>query len=249
MNWRIKNVLLAAAVAGATVAPGLAGAAPAAASAGSAGQPLITAVTDTVFAGYVTGGAWRFRFVAASVPVARCRAVRNQNAVARIALKSNIVNQVAQIEVACGGGPGSVRFGTGPGAGRTFSLSPHVGDVLRISIYRNQAAGWDGFVAIDTTSGRAREARVSVPRVIYRHAELGATLVDFSGNWSPPPENTRLWVLRDIAITSYSGTHGIMCGPWPASRHVAAPVISVRLIPGSPWGGCRNFGVLLKGSG
>ena len=96
---------------------------------------------------------------------------------------------------------------------------------------------------------RAREAKVRVPRVIYRHAQLGATLVDFSGNWSPPVANTRLWVFRNIAITSYSGTHGTICGPWPATRHRAAPVISVRLIPGSPWGGCRNFGVLIKGSG
>jgi hypothetical protein len=202
-----------------------------------------------MFAGYVTGGTWRFRFVAADVPVARCRPVRNQNAVAGIALKSNITGQVAHIDVACGGGPGSVRFGTGTQAGTAFRLSPRVGDVLRISIFRNRAAGWDGFAVTNTRSGRTRQATVSVPGVIYRHAQLGATLVDISGVWSPPAVNTRLWVFRNIAITSYNGTHGTICGPWPATKHLAAPVITVRLFPGSPWNSCHNFGVLLKGSG
>jgi hypothetical protein len=59
----------------------------------------------------------------------------------------------------------------------------------------------------------------------------------------------RLWSFRNVAITSYNGTRGTVCGPWPAERHLAAPVITVRMIPSDTSNGCRNFSVLLKGTG
>lgn len=138
---------------------------------------MIRTVTDTVFAGYVTDGAWRFRFVAADVPVQRCRSASNQNATAGVALKSNVVGQMAHIDLSCDGGPGSVRFGTTTHAEGAFGLSPRVGDVLRISIMRNRAASRDEFAATNTRSGRTQKVTVSVPGVIYRHAQVGATLV------------------------------------------------------------------------
>jgi hypothetical protein len=55
-------------------------------------------------------------------------------------------------------------------------------------------------------------------QVIYRHAQPGATLTDTSGTWSPPSANVRLWEYRNIAITSYNGTHGTICGPWPSGK-------------------------------
>jgi hypothetical protein len=69
-------------------------------------------VIDTNFAGDLTSGSWRFRYVAADVPTAACRSAANQNAVAGIALKSNIFGDVAHIDLRCGGGHGSVMFGT-----------------------------------------------------------------------------------------------------------------------------------------
>ena len=130
-----------------------------------------------------------------------------------------------------------------------FQLSPSVGDMLRISIFRNTAACRDEFTATNTRTNNTKTVMVATPcRVIYRHAQPGATLTDISGTWSPPAANVRLWEFRNVAITSYNGTHGIICGPWPSGKHLEAPVITVRMIPSDPSNSCRNFGVLLKGT-
>jgi hypothetical protein len=127
--YRTKTSLLVIAVAGLTLASaGLPGALPAAA-ASPAADPAATTVIDTNFAGYLTGGNWRFLYVTADVPMAACRPVANQNAVAGIALKSNIFSEIAHIDLRCGGGHGSVTFGTAPKAQGHFPLSPSLGDV------------------------------------------------------------------------------------------------------------------------
>ena len=252
MHIGMKNASLAVAAAGiAIVSAGLGSAVPAAASPAPASRaPAIKTVIDTVFAGYVTGGDWRFRYVAADVPVANCRPVSNQNAVAGIALKSNIFSEVAHIDLRCGGGHGSVMFGTASEAEGHFQLSPSVGDVLKISIFRNAAACRDEFTATNTRTNNTKMVTVSTPcQVVYRHADPGATITDISGVWSPPATDVRLWDFRNVAVTSYNGTHGTICGPWPAEKHLAAPVITVRMIPSDPSNSCRDFSVLLKGAG
>ena len=86
-----RLAVLAGAAAITIVSAGVASAVPAGASPSRASGPAaITTVTDTVFAGYVTGGNWRFRYVAADVPMAACRAAANQNAVASIALSPHL---------------------------------------------------------------------------------------------------------------------------------------------------------------
>jgi hypothetical protein len=246
---RTKTSLAMAAAAITMTSAGLAGALPAGASPSAAGDPAITTVIDTNFAGYLTGGSWRFRYVSADVPMAACRSAANQNAVVSIALKSNIFSEIAHIDLRCGGGRGSVLFGAAPKAEGHFQLSPGVGDVLRVSIFRNVAACRDEFTATNTRTHNTKMAAVRTPcRVVYRHAQPGATLTDISGTWSPPAANVRLWEFRNVAITSYNGTHGTICGPWPSEKHLAAPVITVRLIPSAPSASCRNFSVLVKGT-
>jgi hypothetical protein len=71
--------------------------------------------------------------------------------------------------------------------------------------------------------------------------------VNSQAMFTPPAKNTRLWAIRDLAVTSYDGTHGTPCGPWPAEKHLAAPVIAVRMIPSSLSDNCHAFDVLLKG--
>ena len=115
---------------------------------------------------------------------------------------------------------------------------------------RNPAACRDRFAATNTRTHRTKAISVRTPcKVVYRHAELGATLVDISGTWQPPANNVRLWKLENTAIASYNSTRGTICGPWPAERHLAAPVITVRMIPSGLSVHCRDFGVLLKGRG
>jgi hypothetical protein len=244
-----KKASLVIAAAGLTLASaGLPGALPAAASP-TAADPAATTVIDTNFAGYLTGGNWRFRYVTADVPMAACRPVANQNAVAGIALKSNIFREIAHIDLRCGGGHGSVMFGTAPKAEGHFQLSPSLGDVLRVSIFRNVAACRDEFTATNTRTDNTKRVTVRTPcQLVYRHAQPGATLTDISGTWSPPAANVRLWSFRNVAITSYNGTHGTICGPWPAEKHLAAPVITIRMVPSDPSDSCRVFSVLLPRS-
>jgi hypothetical protein len=250
MHRRTAKASLAMAAAAITItSAGLASALPAAASPPATRAPAITTVIDTNFAGYLTGGSWRFRYVSADVTMARCRPAANQNAVAGISLKSNIFSEIAHINLRCGGGHGSVMFGTSDEAEGHFQLSPGVGDVLRISIFRNTAACRDEFTATNTRTDNTKMVTVATPcQVVYRHAQPGATLTDISGTWSPPAGNVRLWEFRNVAITSYNGTHGTICGPWPTGKHLAAPVITVRMIPSDPSNSCRTFSVLLKGT-
>ena len=246
MHLQIRSVFLAAAATVAGLAStGLVGAIPAvAASAGP--RSAIKTVVDTDFAGYVTAGPWRFRYVAATVPVAKCRPQSAQNAAARIALKSTLT-AVAHIDLSCGGGRGSVRFGAVLQAHDRFRLAPRVGDLLEISIYRDRAACSDQFAVTNTDTGNGQTIMVRTPcKVVYRHAALGASLLS-SGGFTPPPSKVRLWEIRSLVVTSYDGTRGTPCGPWPAEKHLAAPVIAVRMFPSALSNGCRNFSVLLKG--
>jgi hypothetical protein len=55
------------------------------------------------------------------------------------------------------------------------------------------------------------------------------SVTDISGTWSPPAASVRLRESRNVAITSYNGTHGTIRGPWPTDMYVAAPVIIVRV--------------------
>ena len=106
-----------------------------------------------------------------------------------------------------------------------------------------------GITATNTRTNNTKMVTVATPcQVVYRHAQPGATLTDISGTWSPPAANVGLWKFRNVAITSYNGTHGMICGPWPAEKHLAAPVVTVRMISSDLSNSCRAFSVLLKGT-
>lgn len=250
MYTRMKKgrlAVMAAAIASASLATSL----PATASPAKATRSTaITTVIDTNFAGYVTGANWRFRYITAEVTMAGCRSAANQNAVASIALMSGVSGDLAHIDLHCGGGHGSVMFGTGADAEGHFQLSPGVGDVLRISIFRDSTACRDEFTATNTRTRNTKQVLIATScQVVYRHAQPGATLTSISGTWSPPVANVRLWEFRNIGVTSYNGTRGTICGPWSAEKHLAAPVITVRMIPTALPASCRDFDVLLKGTG
>jgi hypothetical protein len=252
MHRRLTHSLFAAAAAAsAVIGLGLTGVVTASAAAG----PTVAFTTrfDTAFAGYVTGGAFKFRFVDTNIPVAACQSTADNNAVAMIALTSNVAGEVAHIDMHCNGGPDSITFGTQTHAQGAFRLSPSVGDVVRISVFRNAAACRDEFTAINTRTGRSQMVSISTPcNVIYRHAVLGATLVNPAGV-VPPPSKVRLWVFRDSDVTSTNPTiHGTICGPWPADRFIATTTGTIAgkvlLFPTLPSNNCHNFGVWLNGA-
>ena len=252
MFARTTRALVAAAATAAVVTTlGLTGAV-AAAAAPARGPATVTTGDDPAFAGYVTTGtSWRFRFVATSVPVPACPAPLVNNAVADIELFPNTGSEVAHINVACGGF-GSVSFGSETHASGVFHLSPSVGNVLKISIYRDVAASRDEFVATNTATGRTEKVTVATSSsVVYRHAVIGAFLVN-PALVEPPPASERLWVFRDSAVTSYSGIRGTLVGPWPVIKFSATTTGTssgtVLMFPSDPTNGGHNFGVWLNGA-
>ena len=89
---------------------------------------------------------------------------------------------------------------------------------------------------------------VRIPcQVVHCHAQPDATLADIWGTWSPPAVNVRLWQFGNIAITSYNGTH-VRSAARGRRKHLAAPVIAVRMIPFDPLNSCRTVSVLLTGT-
>jgi hypothetical protein len=251
MRTRIGHGFIAAAAAAATVTTvGLTSAAAADAAAAPGAAAIRTAYSNS-FAGYIAGGAWRFRYVATSLPMAACQAPPGNNAEATIALRGPH-NEVAHIDLTCGGGFGSVRFGAEEHASGVFHLSPGVGNVLRVSIFRDQATGRDTFTATNTATGRTEKVAVHTPRAdIYGQAQLGA-FID-NANVTPPPASVRLWVFRNSDITSYNATHGTLVGPWPTFKVTATTTGTssgtVVMYPTYPSNSGHNFGVWLKGTG
>lgn len=243
----------ALAVAGATGATSAALAATAAPAA-PAGHPAIRASYTTGSAGYVTGGGWRFRYVGTSLKIPACRADPASNAGAAISLSGGTrylpsihTRYLASIAVVCGGGAHSVgyfdrHFGSG-----AFHLSPRVGDVLKIRICHQ--AGQDYFTAADTTAGTTQTVAVATPvAVVYRHATLLASF--HSTRRSVPASDLRLWEFQDISVTSASGKHGTLFGPWATYQLVGTvdgtATGAVVMIASYPSGNGRQFSVWLR---
>ena len=89
----------------------------------------------------------------------------NRNAVAGIALRSNILSEIAHIDLRWGGGHGSVMFGSAAEAEGHIQLSPSIGDVLRVSMFRSVAACRDEFTATNT---RTNSTKIVTVRARYR---------------------------------------------------------------------------------
>ena len=88
--------------------------------------------------------------------MANCRTVPGNNATVTMALAADNGLDVAHIDVACGGGHGSVTFGTETQASGHFELSPEAGQILRLQIFRSGARCQDEFTATNLTTGNSK---------------------------------------------------------------------------------------------
>jgi hypothetical protein len=223
MRRQITRALVAVAAAGATITTlGMIGTATAGASTGTA---AITRVFTQNEAGYFTGAGTRlFRFVGTSVKVAACQpptviATKDGNPDAEIWLYGS-GSAFAFIEVTCDGGADSVFFGDDFHATGTLGLSPSVGDVLRISIFRNRLVSRDEFTATNTRTGRTEHVTVSTPAgILYTHAQADSFVPDNSAI-TLQPTNIPLWSFANTDVTTYSGIHGGLLGPWATFKLV-----------------------------
>ncbi len=233
MRRSITRALYAAAAAGiALTTSGLAGAG---AEVTAATRSLSPPVYTTGGAGYVSSGRW-FRFVSTTVTIPPRELPAKNDGSIFMTLQSigQSHSPFALIAVSPGGGSDSVGWTISDETLNIFAISPKVGDQLRVSIYYDQR-GHTKFTAADLTQGITRTARVDTGNIVYNQFHLSVRASSFLVPVLPPAADIGLWKVAGTRVTTYSGVHGTISGPWttrkmietstgtPAGRAVASP--------------------------
>ena len=244
MNRFIARTLGAAVTAGAAAT---AVSMPASAAAQPAHRSMPVAY-DQSSAGYVSSG-WRFRFIAATLKVPARQAITGDNGPAELSLSDG--THTAALLLQTGGGAGSITYDNGFGRG-TVPLAPQAGHILRLSIYRDQAADRDVFAVSNTSTGRTWTAPVATPAgTVYRQASATASLDNATAG--APLNAVRLWSFKSVRVTSYSGIRGTVTGPWLTTELIDTLDGTSHgqwvLFPRPPWGTSdQNFTVWMPES-
>jgi hypothetical protein len=244
MRKHIAPALYAAAAA--AIALGTLGFAGAGSPARAAPQSLGPPAYDVAWTGYTAGGRW-FRFVSTTltVPPPTVNSVWSGDATIMLSRDTPGGLPQAQITVYGGGGPGSVTVGPYPGSGTTLNLSPDAGDQLALSIYYDRN-GHDYFTVADLTQGLTRTVRATVGSVVYDKAWLAG----IAGDSQVAQADTRPWQFTSSRVTTYTGAHGTIQGPWTTNELIATSTgTSTGRVVASPsglWNGGANFGVWLR---
>jgi hypothetical protein len=177
-------------------------------------------VVTRQIAGYGTAlsEAWRFRYVATTVPVAACQIAPSKNPGALVQLFGG-TRWGAQIEVFCNGGAGSIAYFDQKSATThvqgTFGLAPNVGGLLRVSISRNVAGHVDSFTVTNLRTRRSQTVRVTTSTaVVYHHAFLGSGVPSNLDVLPLPATAKLLWTFQASRVVTYGGSGGTLRGPW-----------------------------------
>jgi hypothetical protein len=242
MRGHMRRTLLAAAAAGsaAFLMAGLAGPS-AAAAAAHVRDPIYT----TSQAGYVTGGGPRFRYIATTVRVAPAQKFLSY---AEVVLGGRGVTLYTTLVVRAGGGIVGWTIGAPPfgmEGGSIPNVAPKVGDLVRLSLYFKAHSGtW--FTATDITQGVSGtfHAPASATAHVFTAAEAAGVISNPS---RVPPGSTRLWAFRNTRVTTSSGVHGTMLGPWTTTKIVdLTPSGRIVYSPSPLWHNGQNFGAWLR---
>lgn len=248
MRRQILRALAAAGAAGGTalLTMGAAGAA-----AGAATQTHATSypvIYTTSQGGYTASGRW-LRFVATTVTVPAPGAYPRY---AEVVLGGTGVSPVT-LAVKAGGGPQAVGWSVGVppygmGGGTLPNVDPAVGDTVLIDLYYDRAGGGVVATASDLTSGRSQNITISAgTKAVFTAAEVAGVLANPA---SPPPNDIRLWQFSHSAVTTYTGVHGSMTGPWTTSEVVdttnGQPSGQVVMSPSFLYSGGQDFGTWIR---
>jgi hypothetical protein len=243
-----RGICVAVAAGAALTTAGLAGAAtPAMAATHSLGSPIYTGYT----AGYHAQGRL-FRFASTTLTVAARTLPTASSGDAVIGIYSSCPGECRassdEIFVSPGGGPGSVGY-QGSLRGGPFKVSPNVGDQLTVSVYYDRH-GHDYFTVTDLTQHTTqtiRDTLLTTMHPAYDHAELHAVVI---GDVAPPAADTRLWHFTNSHLTTYSGVHGTIVGPWTTSEMIkTTDGTSSGAVVASPsrlYNGGQDFGLWLR---
>lgn len=213
----VRALLTAVAAGAALLTAGLAGA-PAAGAATSGthtgGYPVFYTSTQ---AGYTATGRW-FRFVATTVKVPP---KSPYYPTALVVLNGPGFAGPLYVGVRPGGGPVSVGWSAGVppfgmGGFAFTKVNPKVGDSVRIDLYYDRSGGGVTATGTDLTTGATQSAVIGGKKGwVYNAAEVACWLENPS---SPPAKDLRLWQFNQTAVTTYTGTHGTMTGPWTTNE-------------------------------
>lgn len=249
MHRRITHALYAAAAAGIAVTSfTLAGAsAQVRVAARSPSPPQHTAG----LAGYTAEGRW-FRFVSTTltvVPRTLPSAKGTGDAIVQLGSGYMPTFPYAEVIVAPGGGTGSITVSAGAPGGQgnqALRISPRVGDRLAVSIYYDRK-GHNYFTVSDLTRHTTQTIRITTGKVVYDRALLGGIA---AGRFDPPQADTQMWKFVGTRLTTYTGVHGTLTGPWATRQWIATTsdhsIGTVRLSPSWLWNGAANFGLWLR---
>lgn len=210
-----RAFVTAVAAGGATLLTlGMAGATTATAGTHAAAYPVIHTSSQ---AGYTASGRW-LRFVATTVKVP---ATGSYSHYAEVVLSGTGVSPVT-LAIKPGGGTGSVGWAVGAQpfgmGGGTLAIAPNPGDTVLIDLYYNRANGGVMATAEDLTTGKTASQNLGEGKnAVFTNAEVACWLSNPS---SPPTGDLRLWQFTNSAVTTYTGVHGTMTGPWSTSEVV-----------------------------
>ena len=195
----------------------------------------------------MASGRW-FRFVGTTVTVPPAGAYGHY---ARVALRGQNVAGVT-LAIKPGGGPvsvgwavGGAPFGMGGGA---LDIAPAAGDSVRIDLYYDKTGGGVTATATDlTTNVTAAQTIGEGTTAIFTKAEIGAVLDNPA---SPPTADSRLWQFTDTAVTTTTGVHGTVTGPWTTSMVIdtinGQPGGQVVMSPSFLFSNNASFGVWIR---
>lgn len=247
MRSHIARALVAMAAGGtALLTAGLTATTAAAQTGGTHAASYPTIVTSSR-AGYMASDRW-FRFVGTTVKVP---AKGPYDHYAKVVLKGQNVSAIT-LAIKPGGGAGSVGwavgvapFGTGGG---TLNIAPAVGDMVTINLYYDKTGGGVTATATDLTTKAKADKHISEgTKAVFTKAEIGCSLTKPS---SPPSGDLRLWQFTDTAVTTTTGVHGTVTGPWTTSMIIdtinGQAGGQVVMSPSFLFNGNANFGVWIR---
>ena len=214
MRGHIVRTLVALAAGGTALLTAGLTATTAAAQTGGARAAAYPTVVTSSRAGYMDSGRW-FRFVGTTVKVP---ASATYGHYAKVALRGQNVAGVT-LGIKPGGGAGSVGWAVGVApfgmGGSALNIAPAVGDTVRLSLYYDKTGGGVIATAADLTSGQSAAATISEGKsAIFNKVEIGAVL---GHQATSPTADARLWQFTDTAVTTTTGVHGTVTGPWATS--------------------------------
>ena len=243
MRRHIRALVVLAAGATALLTAGLTATTAAAQTGGTHAAVMATTATSSR-AGYMDSGRW-FRFVGTTVTVpapgaydhyAQVR-LRGQNvAGVNLAIKPG-----GQVGWAVGVAP----FGTGGG---TLNIGAKAGDTVRIDLYYDKTGGGVTATATDLTTKVIKAVTISEGKTaIFNKVEIGTVLDNPA---SSPTADSRLWQFTDTAVTTTTGVHGTVTGPWTTTMVVdtinGQPGGQVVMSPSFLFNNNANFGVWIR---